>query len=82
MAIKRQSDRRKGIRRQGSRRKGDTEKIKIEEARDKKQEEVTVRHETAPEKRATSVWSWYEEFTAKWSETFLTKKRKRDPGKW
>ena len=75
MAITRQGDRRKGVRRQSGRRKGDIEKIKIGGERDKKQE-VTVRHEAIPQKKASSVWSQYEEFAAEWSETFITKKRK------
>jgi len=75
MAIASKGDRRKGIRRQSGRRKGDIEKIKIEGERDKK-EEVIVRHEAVPPKKAGSVWSWHEEFAAEWSETF-TKKRKK-----
>ena len=76
MAIASKGDRRKGIRRQSGRRKGDTEKVKIE--RDKEQE-VTVRHQAVPPKKASSVWSWHEEFAAEWSETFITKKRKKNP---
>jgi hypothetical protein len=75
MAIPSKGDRRKGMRRQSSRRKGDIEEIKIREERDKEQE-VIVHHEAVPEKKASSVWSWHEEFTAEWSETFITKKRK------
>ncbi len=78
MAIASKGDRRKGIRRQGGRRKGDIEEIKIREERDREQE-VIVHHEAVPEKKASSVWSWYEEFTVEWSETFITKKRKRNP---
>ena len=75
-----QGDRRKGIRRQSGRRKGDIEKIKTEGDRDKdKEQKVTVRHEAVPPKKASSVWSWFEEFTAEWSETFITKKRKKNP---
>jgi hypothetical protein len=78
MAIASKGDRRKGIRRQSGRRKGDIEKIKTEGESDKEQE-VTVRHEAVPPKKASSVWSWHEEFAAKWSETFITKKRKKNP---
>ena len=73
MAIAGKGDRRKGTRRQSGRRKGDIEKIKIEGERDKEQE-VTVRHEAVPPKKASSVWSWYEEFLAVWSESFISKR--------
>jgi len=80
MAITRQSDRRKGVRRQSSRRKTDIKTIKIEGKGDKEQE-VTVRHEAVPKKKARSVWSGHEEFTREWSETFIIKKRKKHPRK-
>jgi len=76
MAVTNRGDRRKGIRRQSGLRKGDIEKIKIERERDKEQE-VTVRHEAVPPKKVSSVWSWHEEFTAEWSESLISKKRKR-----
>jgi len=76
MANTRQGDRRKGVRRQSGRRKGDIEKITIRGERDKEQEAV-VRHEAVPEKKAGSVWSWYEEFAAELSKTFITKKREK-----
>lgn len=76
MAVTRRGDRRKGIRRQSGRRKGDIEKIKFEGERDKEQE-VTVRHEVVPPKKASSVWSWHEEFIAEWSESLTSKKRKK-----
>jgi len=66
------------VTRQGDRRKGDTEKIKIAEEGGKEQE-VVVHDEAVPPKKASSVWSWNEEFTAEWSETFITKKKKRNP---
>ncbi len=62
----------------GDRRKGDIEKIKIGEERGKGQE-IIVRHEAVPPRKASSVWSWHEEFAAEWSETFITKKKKRNP---
>ena len=76
----RQSNRREGIRRESSRRKTDIKTIKIEE-REHKEQEVTVRHEIALQKKAGSVWGWYEDFAVEWSETFLTKERKRHPRK-
>jgi len=74
MATPRQSDRRKGDRRQGPRREGDVRTIKIKGERDKGQE-VTVGHPGVPLKKDSSVWSGQEEFTRKWSETFITKKK-------
>ena len=76
MANKRQNDRRKGTRRQSSRRKTDIKTIKIEGKKDK-EEGVTVRPETALQKKGGSAWSWHKEFEVEWSETFLTKKREK-----
>ena len=73
MTVTRQGDRRKGTRRHRGRRKGDTEKIIIGGERDIKRE-VTVRHGAVPQEKASSVLSWYEEFSTEWSETFLLKK--------
>ena len=78
MAVTRQGDRRKGIRGQNSPRKGDTGKITIRREMDKEQE-VVVRHEAVSEKKASSVWSWHEEFAAELYETYITKKEKRKP---
>jgi len=78
MAITRQSDRRKGNRRQSTRRKGGIKIIKIKGEEDKEQE-VTVRHEAVPKKKGSSVWSSHEEFTREWSESFITRKRKKHP---
>lgn len=74
MAITSRSDRRKSNRRESDRRKGDKNIIKIEEEGSKEQE-MTVRHEAVPKKKARSVWSGIEEFTWEWSEAFVTKKR-------
>jgi hypothetical protein len=74
MAITSQSDRRKSDRRESNGREGDKKIIKIEEEGGKEQE-MTVRHEAVPKKKARSVWSGLEEFTWEWSETFVTKKR-------
>ncbi len=76
MAVTKRGDKRKGIRRQSGQRKADIEKIKLERERDKEQE-VTVHHETVPPKKATSVWSWHEEFIAEWSDSLISKKRKK-----
>jgi len=78
MANTRQNDRRKGTRRESTRRKGDINAIKIEGKKDKAQE-VTVLHEPPLRKKAGSVWGWHEEFTAEWSETLITRKRKKHP---
>jgi len=78
MAVTRQGDRRKGIRGQSSPRKGDTGKITIRREMDKEQE-VVVRHEAVSEKKASSVWSWHEEFAAELYETYITKKEKGKP---
>jgi hypothetical protein len=78
MAVTRRGDRRKGNRRQSGRRKGDIEKVTIRGERDKEQE-VAVRYEAVPEKKVGSVWSWYEEFAAELSETYITKKKRGKP---
>jgi len=80
MAVTRQGDRRKGIRRQSGRRKGDIEKITSGEG-GAKDREIIVHHEAVAPKKASSVWSWHEEFAAEWSETFITKKKKRNSKK-
>jgi len=67
---------RKGTKRHSGRRKGNTEMIMIGGERDKEQE-VTIRHEAVPQKKASSVWIWHEEFAAEWSGTFLLKKQKK-----
>ncbi len=74
MAVTKRGDKRKGIRRQSGRRKDDIEKIIPE---NDKELEVTVHHEAIPPKKATSVWSWHEEFIAEWSDSLISKKRKR-----
>ena len=78
MAITRQSDRRKDDRRQSTRRKGGIKIIKIKGEEDKEQK-VTVRHEAVPKKKGSSVWRGHEEFTREWSESFITRKRKKHP---
>lgn len=76
MAVTRRGNRRKGNRRQSGRRKGDTEKITSRGERDKGQE-LLVYREAVPEKKAGSVWSWYEEFAAELGETYITKKKRK-----
>ena len=80
MAVTRQGDRRKGIRRQSGRRKGDIEKTTNGEG-GAKDREIIVHHEAVAPKIVSSVWSWHEEFAAEWSETFITKKKKRNSKK-
>jgi hypothetical protein len=76
MAVTMRGDREKGIRRQSSRRKGNIETITIGGQGDKGQE-VTVRYETAPQRKEESTFSWFEQFTIEWSETFVRKKKKK-----
>ena len=77
MAGTKRDQRRKGNRRQSGRRKGDIEKITIPGQRNNERE-VVVHHEAVLEKKAGSVWSWYEEFSAELNETYITKKRKKN----
>ena len=78
MAMTGQNDRRKGNRRQGARRTGEVKVIRIEGERE---QAVAVRHEPVPEGKKRSIWTWHEEFVIAWSETLITKRRKRNPGK-
>ena len=78
MAVTGRGDRRKGNRRENGQKQGDIGKITIQGERDKEQE-VVVRHEAVPEKQVGSVWSWYEEFAAELSETYITKKKRGKP---
>ena len=80
MANTGQNDRRKVIRREGSRRKGDVRTITIE-GQEEKEREVTVRREVVRQAEEKSTWSWHEEFVVDWSESFITKKRKKRPRK-
>jgi RNA recognition motif-containing protein len=70
--IKVQNDRRKSSRRQSRHRKTNIETTKIGGEGDHGQE-VIVRHETAPQRKEKSAFSWFEEFTVEWSETFISK---------
>ena len=80
MANTKQNDRRKDIGREISQRKGDITTIEVEEKEDKERE-VNVRHETSPQTKEKSTWSWHEEFAVEWSETLITRKKKKHPEK-
>ena len=54
--------------------KGKKQAIVIEKKGDEEQE-LAIWHETAPKKKAGSVWGWYEEFAIEWSETLITRKK-------
>jgi hypothetical protein len=66
-----ENDRRKSKRRQSHRRNTDVETTKIGGEGDKGQE-VTVRYETALQRKEKSTFCWFEEFTVEWSETFIS----------
>jgi hypothetical protein len=55
---------------------GNVRKIKVE---GDKGQEVTVCCEAVPQKQEKSTFRWFEQFAVQWSETFLTKKRKKHP---
>ena len=78
MAVTKRGDRRKRNRRQSGQKQSDIEKITIQEERDKEQE-VVIHHEPVREKKVGSVWSWYEEFAAELSETYITKRKRGKP---
>ena len=54
--------------------KGDVKKIRVE---GDKGQEVTVYYKTVPQKKEKSTFSWFEEFTIEWSETFISRNRRR-----
>ncbi len=54
--------------------KGDVKKIKVE---GDKGQELTVYSETVPRKKEKSTFSWFEEFTIEWSETFISRKQRK-----
>ena len=64
------------VTRRGNGKKGNIETIKIEGEGDKGQE-VTVRYETASQRKGKSTFSWFEEFTIEWSEAFVRTKKKQ-----
>jgi len=75
-----QNDRRKSNSRGSPRREIIIETAKIGGERDNGQE-VAVRCETALQRKERSTFSWFEEFTVEWSETFITNRGKRRPRK-
>ena len=67
-----QHDPKKSNRNQIYRGKGYLNTIKIGWGEDNGQE-VIVRHKPAPRRKERSAFSWFEEFTMAWSETFISK---------
>jgi len=67
-----ENGRRRGNRRPSHRRKTNMEPIEIGGEVDEEQE-VTVHYGTAPQRKEKSTFSWFEEFTMEWSETFILK---------
>ncbi len=65
-------DGKKGSRNQIHRRKVIGDNIKIGWGEDNEQA-VVVRHKPAPRRKKESAFSWFEEFTMEWSETFISK---------
>jgi hypothetical protein len=61
---------RRSNRRQNHRREGNLESIKVgvdlDEAR-----EVIVHYSTAPQRKHKTTFTWFEEFTMEWTETFI-----------
>ncbi len=51
--------------------------ITVEGESDSKAQEIIVHRGAIPKKRAITAWSWHEEFTAEWSETLITRKKKK-----
>ena len=70
MTIMLGNDRRKSNRRQNHRREANLESIKTGGDPDKGRE-VTVHYSTAPQRKQKTTFSWFEEFTMEWSETFI-----------
>jgi hypothetical protein len=68
-----ENDRRRSNRRQSHRRKTNVKPIKIGGEVDKGQQ-VTVHYGAAPQRKEKSTFSWFEEFTTEWSETFMLKR--------
>ncbi len=75
MAIPLENDRRRSNRRQSHRRKGNMEAIKIGGDVDKGRE-VIVHYGTSSQRKQKTTFSWFEEFTIEWSETFILQKQK------
>ncbi len=75
MRITLQNERRKSNTKQSPRRETSIETTRIGGERDSGQE-VTVRYGTVPQGKK-STFSWFEEFTVEWSETFIHEKQKK-----
>ena len=75
MAILLGNDRRRSNRRQNHGREDNLESIKIGGDVDKGRE-VTIHYGTAPQRKEKTTFSWFEEFTIEWSETFILQKQK------
>jgi len=75
MRITVQDGRRKSGGRQSPGRKGNVKTSKITGEGNNRQE-ATVRCETALQRKERSTFSWLEEFTIEWSETFISKNDK------
>jgi hypothetical protein len=58
--------------------KDDLKVIRVGGGEDKELE-VIVRHETVPREKERSMWSWREEFAIEWSESLITRKRRKHP---
>jgi len=75
MAILLENDRRRSDRRRNHRGEGNLESIKIGGDVDKGRE-VTVHYGTVSQRKEKTTFSWFEEFTMEWSETFILQKQK------
>ena len=73
ISLENENDRRRSSRRQSHRRKTNVEPIRIGGEVDKGQE-VTIHGRTALPRKEKSTFSWFEEFTVEWSETFILTK--------
>ncbi len=76
MKITVQDGRRRSKSKQNHRRKPNIETTKIEGKGDDRQE-VAVHCEPALQRKQKSTFSWFEEFTVEWSETFIHKRYRK-----
>jgi len=56
--------------------RGDLKIIRVE-GEEQQAREVIVHHESVPRREERSTWRWQEEFAVEWSESFITRKRKK-----
>jgi len=68
-----QHDQKKANREQTRHRKGNVGAIKIGWGKDDGQEVIIRRLKPASPRKEGSAFSWFEEFTIAWSETFISK---------